>query len=148
MKLIKNCKIGKNTKICDFVNLYDCEIGDDCLIGTFVEIQNSVKIGNNVRIQSHTFICEKVTIENNIFIGHGVIFTNAKHHSMKTYPNHETFPTLVKKGVTIGSNATILPVTIGENSIIGAGSVVTKNVLQDSIVVGNPAKVLNKVKNI
>jgi len=146
MKLIKDCKIGKNTKICDFVNLYDCEIGDNCLVGPFVEIQKGVKIGNNVRIQSHSFICELVTIEDDVFISHGVVFTNTKNPTMSTYPDHKLLPTLVSKGSTIGSNATILPVTIGENSIIGAGAVVTKDVPSNSIVVGNPARIIDKVK--
>jgi len=143
MQIIKNCKIGKNTKIWNFVNLYGCEIGENCMIGSFVEIQNGVKIGNNVRIQSHTFVCEGVAIGNNVFVGHGVMFTNVKKPSMKTYPNKPVLKTKIEDGVIIGSNATILPVKIGKNAIIGAGSVVTKDVPANSIVAGNPAKPIN-----
>lgn len=141
-KIIKNCKIGKDTKVWEFVNLYECEIGDNCMIGTFVEIQKGVKIGNNTRVQSHTFICEGVTIEDKVFIGHGVMFINIKSPSMKTYPNSPILKTLVKDGAIIGSNSTVLPVTIGENAIIGAGSVVTKDVPSNVTVVGNPARVV------
>ena len=141
-KVIKNCKVGKSTKIWDFVNLYGCEIGDNCMVGAFVEIQKGVKIGNNTRIQSHTFICEGVAIEDNVFIGHGVMFINVIKPSMKTYPNKPILKTLVKDGAIIGSNATILPVTIGENAIIGAGAVVTKDVPPNATVVGNPARVI------
>lgn len=140
---IKDCKIGKNTKIWDFVNLYGCEIGNNCMIGAFVEIQKGVKIGNNVRIQSHTLICEGVTIENDVFIGHGVMFTNIKKPSMKTYPNKPLLKTLVKNGAVIGSNATILPVTIGKNAVVGAGSVVTKDIPSSKTVAGNPARIIN-----
>ena len=141
-KIIKNCKIGKNTKVWDFVNIYGCEIGDNCMIGTFVEIQKGVKIGNNTRVQSHTFICEGVTIEDNVFIGHGVIFTNIKRPSMKTYPNSPIVKTLVKDGAIICSNVTILPVTIGKNAIIGGGAVVTKDVPPNATVIGNPARII------
>lgn len=143
-QIIKDCKIGKNTKVWSFVNLYGCEIGDNCMIGAFVEIQKGVKIGNNVRVQSHAFICEGVTIEDNVFIGHGVMFTNVKHPSMRTYPNKPILKTLVKEGAIIGSNATILPVTIGKNAVIGAGAVVTKNVPANTIVAGNPARAIKK----
>ncbi|HLC39838.1 MAG TPA: acyltransferase [archaeon] len=140
-KVIDNCKIGQNTKIMNFVNLYGCEIGDNCLIGPFVEIQNGVKIGNNVRVQSHAFICTAVEIEDNVFISHGVMFINDKKPVVEN-PNWKPERTVVKKGASIGSNATILPVTIGENAMVGAGAVVTKDVPPNAIVVGNPAKIL------
>ena len=140
-KVIDNCKIGQNTKIMNFVNLYGCEIGDNCLIGPFVEIQNGVKIGDNVRVQSHAFICTAVEIEDNVFISHGVMFINDKKPVVEN-PNWKPERTVVKKGASIGSNATILPVTIGENAMVGAGAVVTKDVPPNAIVVGNPAKIL------
>lgn len=146
IKLIKDCKIGKGTKIYGFTNLYGCEIGDNCMIGPFVEIQKEVKIGNNVRVQSHSFICTGVIIEDDVFIGHGVMFINDRSPSVKT-AREGTWKlerTLVKRGASIGNNATILPVTIGENALIGAGSVVTKDVPPNTIVVGNPAKILRK----
>ncbi len=126
--MIKNCKIGKGTKIPQkwSVNLYGATIGKNCMIGTYVEIQKGATIGNNCRIQSHTFICSGVTIENNVFIGHGVMFINDLYP--KIGGKWVMKRTLVKKGASIGSNATILPVIIGENSLIGAGIVVTKDV--------------------
>ncbi|MBN1157298.1 N-acetyltransferase [Candidatus Woesearchaeota archaeon] len=138
MQIIKDCKIGKNTKIWNYVNLYGCEIGNNSMIGSFVEIQPDVKIGNGCRIQSHTFICSGVTVEDNVFIGHGVMFINDVYP-----PSHDKSKwksTLIKKGASIGSNATILPVKIGENSVIGAGSVVTKDVEPSTIVAGVPAR--------
>lgn len=143
-QVIKNCKIGERTILWNFVNLYGCQIGNDCMIGSFVEIQNNVQIGNNVRISSHTFICSKVKIGNNIFIGHGVVFINDL-----LPPRTEKYweKTIIEDGVSIGSNATILPVRIGKNSIIGAGAVVTKDVPPDSIVVGNPAAVIKNNAN-
>jgi acetyltransferase-like isoleucine patch superfamily enzyme len=142
---IKNCKLGKNVKIPypDLVNLYGCQIGNNSFIGPFVEIQKGVKIGKNCRIQSHTFICEGVAIEDNVFIGHGVMFTNDLMPGIGR--KWKIQYTLVKKYVAIGSGATILPVTIGSNSLIGAGAVVTKNVKDFSVVVGNPAKVLRSL---
>ncbi len=135
----KNCKIGKGTIVRPFVNLYGCTIGRDCMIGTFVEIQRGVKVGDNVRVQSHSFICEGVTIEDNVFIGHGVMFINDNHP--KAGVPWKLLPVLVKKGSSIGSNATILGgVTIGNNALVGAGSVVTKDVPDGTTVVGNPAK--------
>ncbi len=144
-KTIRDIKVGKNVKIYDFVNLYECEIGDETLIGTFVEIQKGVKIGNKCRIQSHTFICEGVTIEDEVFLGHGVIFINDKKPSVqktlaKTW---EKQPVVVKKGATIGSGAIIMAgVTIGENAFIGAGAVVTKDVPANTTVIGVPARKL------
>tara|TARA_Y100000310_G_C20636500_1_gene791451 strand:+ start:358 stop:837 length:480 start_codon:yes stop_codon:yes gene_type:complete len=142
--IIKDCKIGNNTKIWNFTNLYGCEIGENCMIGTFVEIQDKVKIGNNVRIQSHSFICSLVTIEDDAFIGHGVMFINDT--KPPSGDPEKWKPTLIKKGASIGSNATILPVTIGENSIIGAGSVVTKDVPPNTTVAGNPAKIIKNTE--
>ena len=146
-------KIGENTKVFNFVNLYGCEIGDDSKVGTFVEIQKGARIGNNCKISSHTFICEGVTIEDNCFIGHNVTFINDKYPrsvnddgALQTEDDWACVSTLVQKGVSIGSSATILcGVTIGENSIIGAGSVVTKDVPANTIFAGNPARELRKI---
>jgi len=146
-------KLGKNVKIYQFVNLYGCEIGDNTKIGTFIEIQKGARIGKNCKISSHTFICEGVTIEDNVFIGHNVTFINDLYpratNTTGQLQNEEDWvcvPTLVKKGASIGSSATILAgVTIGENAIIGAGSVVTGDVPPNMIVAGNPAKVLRKI---
>lgn len=139
-KRVIRVKLGKDVKIMPFVNLYGCEIGDNSFIGPFVEIQQGVKIGKNVRIQSHSFICSGVTIEDDVFIGHGVMFVN------DIYPPHfeEIYwkKTTVKRQASIGNNATILPIEIGEKAIVGAGSTVTKNVPQNSIVAGNPARIL------
>jgi len=148
IRIIKNCKIGKNTKIWHFVNLYGCEIGDNCNIGSYVEIQKNAKIGNNVIISSHSFICSLVTIEDNVFIGHGVMTINdIKPPSKKrTGSEKEWKNTLIKKGASIGSNVTLLPVTIGKNAIVGAGSVVTKDVPDNVIVAGVPAKIIRKIK--
>lgn len=139
---------GKNVQIYDFTNLYGCCIGDDTKIGAFVEVQRGAIIGSRCKISSHSFICEGVTIEDEVFIGHGVMFTNDKYpkacNSNKQLSNQEDWimlPTLVKKGASIGSGSTILPgLIIGENATIGAGSVVTKDVLAGSLVYGNPAK--------
>jgi len=142
LKLIDDCKIGVGTKIFDFVNLYGCEIGRDCLIGPFVEIQRDVKVGDRCRIQSHTFICSLVTLEDDVFVGHGVMFINDTHPPSGDRAKWKE--TLVKKGASIGSNSTILPVTIGEGAVVGAGSVVTKDVLPNTVVAGNPAKVIEE----
>jgi acetyltransferase-like isoleucine patch superfamily enzyme len=146
-------KIGENVKFANFINLYGCAIGDNTKIGTFVEVQKNASIGKNCKIQSHTFICEGVTIEDNVFIGHGVIFINDKYPratnsegASQTEEDWIVIPTVVKKGASIGSGATVLcNVTIGENAIIGAGSVVTRSVLSNSVVAGNPAKYVRKV---
>ena len=146
-------KLGKDVKLSKFINLYGCRIGDNTKIGAFVEIQKNAFIGNNCKISSHTFICEGVTIEDNVFIGHNVAFINdsfpratAGDGKLQTEADWKVEPTLVKKGASIGSGSTILAnVTIGENAIIGAGSVVTKNVPPDTIVAGNPAKTLRRV---
>lgn len=146
-------KLGKEVKIHKFVNLYGCEIGDYTKIGCFVEIQKNAKIGKYCKISSHTFICEGVTIEDNVFIGHSVVFINDTYPratnalgELKTEADWKVEPIIVKKGASIGSNATILSnVTIGENAIVGAGSVVTKDVPPNTIVAGNPAKVLKTI---
>jgi acetyltransferase-like isoleucine patch superfamily enzyme len=140
----QNCTIGKGTKIWAFANLYECEIGKDCMIGSYVEIQKDVKIGNSVRIQSHSFVCSLVTLEDNVFVGHSVVFINDLIPPSSDPKKWKS--SLVKKGASIGSNATILPVTIGENAIIGAGAVVTKDVPPNTVVVGNPAKILRKIE--
>lgn len=139
---IKNCKFGKNVKIPypDLVNLYDCKVGDNSFIGPFVEIQKGVRIGRNCRIQSHAFICEGVAIEDDVFVGHGVTFTNCLMPACRK--GWKMKRTLVKKHAAIGSNATILPVAIGSNTLIGAGAVVTKDIKDFAVVAGNPAKIL------
>ncbi len=142
-------KLGQNVKLAKFINLYGCQIGDNTKIGAFVEIQKKATVGSNCKISSHTFICEGVTIEDNVFVGHGVTFINDSYPrattadgSLQTEANWIVEPTVVRKGASIGSGSTILSkVTIGENAIIGAGSVVTKDVPANSIVCGNPAKV-------
>jgi UDP-2-acetamido-3-amino-2,3-dideoxy-glucuronate N-acetyltransferase len=148
-------KLGKNVKIFSFVNLYGCEIGDNTKIGAFVEIQKKAAVGRNCKISSHTFICEGVHIEDNVFVGHNVTFINdlypratTSEGKMQTEEDWEVVPTYVKKGASIGSSATILAgVTIGENAIVGAGAVVTKDVAPSTIVAGNPAVALRKRKN-
>lgn len=146
-------KVGAGVKLAQFVNLYGCEIGDETKLGTFVEVQKNAKIGRRCKISSHTFICEGVTIEDNVFIGHGVVFINdlypratAADGSLQTEKDWKVIPTLVKKGASIGSGATILAnVTIGENAIVGAGSVVTRDVPPDTIVAGTPARIKRRV---
>lgn len=144
-KITKDVKLGKNVKIYDFVNLYGCEIGDNTKVGALVEIQKGAKIGKNCIISTHTFICEGVTIEDNVFVGHNVSFINDKYPRAPA-GNWKLIPTLVKKGASIGTSATILAgVTIGENALVGAGSVVTEDVPPNTVVVGNPAKFLRKI---
>ena len=138
MKLIKDCTLGNNTKIMEFVNLYGCNIGKNCFIGPFVEIQKDVNIDNDTRVSSHTFICEGVDIGKNCFIAHGVMFVNDKYTENRD--DWVLRNTKIGNNVRIGSNATILPVNIGNNVVIGAGAVVTKDIPSNSIVKGNPAK--------
>ena len=148
-----NVKLGADVKVAQFVNLYGCEIGDGTKIGAFVAVQKNAKIGKRCKISSHSFICEGVTIEDNVFIGHSVVFINDVYPrattdggGLQTEADWSVEPTLVKQGASIGSGATILArVTVGENAIVGAGSVVTKDVPPNMIVAGNPAKVLRAV---
>src|SRR5271168_1295516 len=143
-------KLGKDVRLSKFINLYGCEVGDGTKIGAFVEIQKGAKVGRNCKISSHTFICEGVTIEDDVFIGHGVVFINDKYPrattadgALQTEADWQVETTLIKQGASIGSGATILAnVTIGENATVGAGSVVTKSVPAHTIVAGNPAKPL------
>ncbi len=146
-------KLGKNVKIYDFVNLYGCEIDDDTKIGAFVEIQAGAKIGRNCKISSHTFICAGVTIEDGVFVGHNVTFINDRYPrattedgKLQTEKDWACISTLVKRGASIGSSATLLcGITVGENAIVGAGSVVTKDVPPNTIVAGNPACVIREI---
>lgn len=143
-------KLGERVRIYSFTNLYGCEIGDDVKIGTFVEIQKGAKIGNRCKISSHTFICEGVTIEDEAFIGHNVTFINDLfpratnlHGQLQTEADWKCRPTLVKRGASIGSSATLLcGITVGEHALVGAGSVVTKDVPPYAVVAGNPARVI------
>jgi acetyltransferase-like isoleucine patch superfamily enzyme len=145
-------KLGEEVKLAQFINLYGCSIGDHTKIGTFVEVQKNARIGNNCKIQSHTFICEGVTIEDNVFIGHGVTFINDKYPratngngALQDEADWKVVATVVKKGASIGSGATILcNVTIGEEALIGSGSVVTKDVPPYTIVAGNPARTIRR----
>jgi len=153
IRIAPDVKLGIDVKIYSFVNLYGCEIGDETKIGTFVEIQKGAIIGRRVKISSHTFICEGVTIEDYVFVGHGVMFINDPYPraanpdgSIQTEEDWSVVPTTIKRGASIGSNATILcGVTIGEGAIIGAGSVVTRDVAPYTIVAGNPARFIRPI---
>jgi acetyltransferase-like isoleucine patch superfamily enzyme len=148
-------KLGKNIKLSKFINLYGCEVGNETKIGAFVEIQKNAKVGQRCKISSHTFICEGVTIEDEVFVGHNVTFVNDSFPratsgtgALQTDTDWKVEKTLVKKGASIGSGVTILAnVVIGENALIGAGSVVTKDVPGNAIVVGNPGRVLRYLKS-
>jgi acetyltransferase-like isoleucine patch superfamily enzyme len=152
VRIAPDVKLGRDVKIYAFANLYGCEIGDETKIGAFVEIQKGARIGCRVKISTHTFICEGVTIEDGVFIGHGVMFINDKYPratteagDLQTEADWDCVTTRVKRGASIGSNATILcGVTIGEEAIVGAGSVVTHDVPPGTIVAGNPAKLIRK----
>jgi acetyltransferase-like isoleucine patch superfamily enzyme len=152
-RISADVKLGRNVQIYAFVNLYGCEIGDDTRIGTFVEIQKGARIGDRCKISSHTFICEGVTIESEVFVGHGVTFINDRYPratSPTGQPQTETDwsvqDTLVKRGASIGSGATLLGgITVGEKAVVGAGSVVTKDVPPNTVVAGNPARILKRL---
>lgn len=154
LRVAPDVRLGKGVKLFAFVNLYGCEIGDNTKVGTFVEIQKGARVGANCKISSHTFICEGVTIEDEVFIGHGVTFINdiypraaTRQGVIQTDTDWTCIPTTVCKGASIGSGSTILAgITIGENAMVGAGSVVTHDVPSDTIVAGNPAKVMRKIQ--
>src|ERR1041385_1219569 len=154
-KVAPSVKLGQRVALNAFTNLYGCEIGNDSKIGTFVEIQKGAKIGSRCKISSHSFICEGVTIEDEVFVGHNVTFTNdlfpratRTDGSLQTDADWKCVPTLIKRGASIGSSATILcGVTIGENAMVGAGAVVTKDVPPNTLVVGNPARALRKLNS-
>jgi acetyltransferase-like isoleucine patch superfamily enzyme len=151
----EDVKLGTNVRLSKFINLYGCEIGDETKIGAFVEIQKNARVGKRCKISSHTFICEGVTVEDNVFIGHGVTFVNdtypratALDGGLQTEKDWKVESTVVKKGASIGSGATILcNISVGENSIVGAGSVVTRDVPANAIVAGTPAKVLRYIQS-
>ena len=153
-RIAPDVQLGKDVKIHAFVNLYGCSIGDESKIGAFVEIQRGAVVGKRVKISSHTFVCEGVTIEDNVFIGHGVMFINDRYPrstnpdgSLQTASDWECVPTRVGRGASVGSNATILcGIVVGEGAIVGAGSVVTKDVPPHTIVAGNPARVLRTLE--
>jgi acetyltransferase-like isoleucine patch superfamily enzyme len=153
LSIAPSVKLGRDVKLSKFINLYGCEIGDETKIGAFVEIQKNASVGKRCKISSHTFICEGVTIEDNVFIGHGVMFINdsypratATGGSLQTEADWKVEKTVIKKGASIGSGATILAnLCIGENAIVGAGAVVTKDVPPNTIVAGNPAKIFRQI---
>ncbi|HZF00395.1 MAG TPA: acyltransferase [Methylomirabilota bacterium] len=152
-QIAADVRLGKNVRIHNFTNLYGCEIGDDVKIGTFVEIQKGAKIGNRCKISSHTFICEGVVLEDEVFVGHHVVFTNDRYPratnengGLQTESDWHCVPTLVRRGASIGSGAVLIcGITVGKNAMIGAGSIVTKNVPPDTIVAGNPARIVKSL---
>jgi len=151
-RIAPDVKLGERVRIFAFTNLYGCQIGDDVKIGTFVEIQKGALVGNRCKISSHSFICEGVTLEDEVFIGHGVMFINDRFPrataggALQTEADWNCIPTVVKRGASIGSNATILcGVEVGEGATVGAGSVVTRDVPPGAVVAGNPARVLRRV---
>jgi acetyltransferase-like isoleucine patch superfamily enzyme len=150
LSIAPDVKLGQNVKLSKFINLYGCEVGDNTKIGAFVEVQKNARIGRNCKISSHSFICEGVTIEDDVFIGHGVMFINDLHPratagdgKLQTESDWKVEPTVIRRGASIGSGATILArVTVGENAMVGAGSVVVRDVPADTTVVGNPARAI------
>jgi UDP-2-acetamido-3-amino-2,3-dideoxy-glucuronate N-acetyltransferase len=154
-EIAPDVKLGRDVSIYHFVNLYGCEVGDETRIGSFVEIQKGVRIGNRCKVSSHTFICEGVTIEDEVFVGHGVSFINDNYPratntsgALQTEQDWQVVPTVVRQGASIGTGSTILGgVQIGSRAIVGAGSVVTRDVPADAIVAGNPARVMRKIKD-
>ena len=155
LSIAPDVKLGEGVRLAKFINLYGCEIGDNTKIGAFVEVQKNARIGKNCKISSHTFICEGVTIEDNVFIGHGVTFINdsypratTQNGALQTEKDWRVEPTVVRAGASIGSGSTILAnITIGEHALVGAGSVVTRDVPPNAIVVGNPARLLRSLAN-
>ena len=155
LSIAPDVKLGKDVRLSKFINLYGCEVGDESKIGAFVEIQKNAKVGRRCKISSHTFICEGVTIEDNVFVGHGVTFINDSYPratnpegELQTEQDWHVETTLIKHGASIGSGSTVLSnVTIGEHAIVGAGSVVTKDVPAHSIVAGNPAKFIRTIES-
>jgi UDP-2-acetamido-3-amino-2,3-dideoxy-glucuronate N-acetyltransferase len=155
-RIAPDVKLGQRVKVYAFTNLYGCHIGDDVKIGTFVEIQKGARVGNRCKISSHTFICEGVTIEDEVFVGHGVTFINDRfpratnpNGSLQTEADWNCVATLVKKGASIGSGSTLLcGVTVGKRAIVGAGSVVTKDVPDGAVVAGNPARLLRPAEKL
>jgi acetyltransferase-like isoleucine patch superfamily enzyme len=153
ISISSDVKLGENVRLAKFINLYGCSVGNNTKIGAFVEIQKNASVGSNCKVSSHSFICEGVVIEDDVFVGHGVIFTNDKYPrsvnangGLQTEADWGVVKTIVKCGASIGSNATIVcGVTIGERSIVGAGAVVTKDIPPDTIVAGNPARILRKI---
>jgi len=153
VSIAPSVKLGRDVKLSKFINLYGCEIGDETKIGAFVEIQKNASVGKRCKVSSHTFICEGVTIEDNVFIGHGVMFINdsypratAAGGNLQTEADWKVEKTIIKKGASIGSGATILAnLCVGENAIVGAGAVVTKDVPPNTIVAGNPARIFRQI---
>ena len=138
--VVQDCEFGVDCQVWRFVNLYGCSLGDDCMVGSFVEIQSDVDIGDRCRIQTHAFVCSLVTIEDDVFVSHGAKFVNDR--TPPSGDSNEWEDTVVRQGASIGTNATLLPVEIGKNALVGAGAVVTEDVPENAIVAGNPAEII------